>query len=285
MEFITHIFLHTVEDALPMLPFLFGAYLLIEFLEHHAGEHLERILSRSRRFGPLGGALLGCVPQCGFSIAAANFYSGSIISAGTLCAVFLSTSDEAIPVLLAHPESFSQIGPLLLAKILIALAGGMAVDLLAKRLFPSRRPLESFHCHCEEENCGCEESLLRGAIHHTLQTFLFIFLFVLVMNGALELIGEESLSRLLMGGSLWQPVIAGLIGLIPNCASSVLLTELYLSGSLSFGSVIAGLCTGAGMGLPVLFRVNRNLRENLTILALVFAIGTGAGILIQLLTF
>ena len=105
------------------------------------------------------------------------------------------------------------------------------------------------------------------------------------MNGALELIGEESLSRLLMGGSLWQPVIAGLIGLIPNCASSVLLTELYLSGSLSFGSVIAGLCTGAGMGLPVLFRVNRNLRENLTILALVFAIGTGAGILIQLLTF
>ncbi len=282
MEFLTHILLHTLEDALPMLPFLFGAYLLIEFLEHRAGERLERILSRSGRFGPLGGALLGCVPQCGFSIAAANFYAGGIISAGTLCAVFLSTSDEAIPVLLAHPESLSRIGPRLLAKILIALVAGFAIDTLGRGLFPPRRPLESFHCHCEEEHCGCEESLLRGAVHHPLQTFLFIFVFVLVMNGALELIGQESLSRLLMGGSLWQPVIAGLIGLIPNCASSVLLTELYLSGNLSFGSVIAGLCTGAGMGLPVLFRVNRNLRENLTILGLVYAIGTGIGVLVQL---
>ena len=285
MEFLTHILLHTLEDALPMLPFLFGAYLLIEFLEHRAGERLERILSRSGRFGPLGGALLGCVPQCGFSIAAANFYAGGIISAGTLCAVFLSTSDEAIPVLLAHPESLSRIGPLLLAKILIALVAGFAIDTLGRGLFPPRRPLESFHCHCEEEHCGCEESLLRGAVHHTLQTFLFIFVFVLVMNGALELIGQESLSRLLMGGSLWQPVIAGLIGLIPNCASSVLLTQLYLGGNLSFGSVIAGLCTGAGMGLPVLFRVNRKLRENLTILGLVYGLGTGAGILLQFLGF
>ena len=283
MEFVTHLLTHTIADSLPLLPFLFGAYLLIEFLEHRAEGRLESILARSGRLGVIGGALLGCVPQCGFSIAAANFYAGGIVSAGTLAAVFLSTSDEAIPLMLARPDSIGQILPLLLTKIVIALAAGFAIDLLARPLFPRRHVLEAIHDHCQEEHCGCEESLLKGAVHHTLQTFAFIFLFTLVMTGALELIGEETLSRILMGGTLWQPVVAGLIGLIPNCASSVLITQLYLDGAISFGSVVAGLCTGAGMGFPVLFKMNRNLRENLTLLGLVYIIGVAAGILLQVL--
>lgn len=278
------ILLETVVDSLKMLPFLFGAYLLIEFLEHRASGKLEAILAGSGKFGALGGALLGCVPQCGFSVAAANLYAGGVITAGTLAAVLISTSDEAVPVLLANPGSLPQVGLLLGVKVVIAVAAGLLLDLGGGRLFPRKQPLEELHHHCEEENCGCEEGgILRAAIVHTGHIFLFILLFTLVMNVGIAAIGEENLSSLLMEGSFWQPMVAALVGFIPNCAASVLLTQLYLGGTVSFGAVVAGLCTSGGVGLAVLFRSNRNWRENLRMLAYLYVVATVSGLAIQLL--
>lgn len=267
-------------DSLKTLPFLFGAYLLIEFLEHRASHKLTGALARLGPLGPVGGAALGCVPQCGFSVAAANFYAGRLISPGTLLAVFLATSDEALPILLSHPQALGAMWRLLGVKLVAAGIAGVAVDaLLGKKVFQKGEP---FHQLCED--CGCEEKgVFLSALGHTGQIFLFMLLVNLGLGCAIQLVGEENISRLLLSGSVFQPLLAGVIGFIPNCAASVILTELYLSGSLSFGSAVAGLSTGAGIGLAVLFRVNRNLRENLWIVGLLYAAGVITGILCQFL--
>lgn len=212
------------------------------------GGRLEKALRGFGRFGAVGGALLGCVPQCGFSAAAANLYAGRVITVGTLIAVFLSTSDEAIVVLLAHPGSIGIIGKLLLVKIIIAIAAGFIIDCFFIKPASDRDTQQHLkdlctHCHCGEHN------LFASALRHTLQIFLFIFLFSFVLNFLIAYIGEEQISRLLLQNSLLQPVIAGIFGMVPNCASSVILTELYLAGSLSFGATVAGLSAGAGVGL------------------------------------
>ncbi len=255
------VLLDAVLDALKALPFLFGAYLLIEFLEHRASERLTSALLRLGPLGPLGGAVLGCVPQCGFSVAAANFYAGRLISPGTLLAVFLATSDEALPILLSHPQALPDLGKLLLVKLAAGVAFGLLADLVLKR-FLKVRPEAPFHDLCHD--CGCEqESVWKAASRHTIRIFLFLVLINLALGYAIHFVGEEAISRFLLSGSALQPLLAALIGFIPNCASSVILTELYLSGSLSFGAAVAGLCTGAGLGLAVLFKTNRRLKENL----------------------
>lgn len=264
-------------DSLKTLPFLFGAYLLIEFLEHRASHKLTGALARLGPLGPVGGAALGCVPQCGFSVAAANFYAGRLISPGTLLAVFLATSDEALPILLSRPQALGILWRLLGVKLIAAAIAGLAVDALGSRFF---RQGEPFHQLCQD--CGCEgEGMIRPALKHTGQIFLFMLLVNLGLNCAIQLVGEESISRLLLSGSVFQPLLAGLIGFIPNCAASVILMELYLSGSMSFGALVAGLCTGAGIGLAVLFRVNPNARENGCILGLLYAAGVITGMLCQ----
>lgn len=291
METLFDILLDTAIDGVKMLPFLFGAYLLIEYMEHRA-KNLHRALGGP--FGAVGGALLGLVPQCGFSAAAANLYARGLITTGTLLAVFISTSDEAIPVLLANPGSLGLMGQLLLTKALLAVAVGLIADLFFRRNRQGEKPAvqatregEPHHHH----SCGsCDayrgrHPLLRAAAVHTLQIFAFVVGIMLAFNLAIALIGTDNLSRLLLQNSLWQPVLAALIGAIPNCASSVLLTELYLSGSLTFGSVVAGLTTGAGLGLVVLFKQNHNRRQNVLIFATLLAIGIGAGIVLQLLGF
>ena len=285
MDFFFDIFSDAVLDSLKMLPFLFGAYLLIEYLEHHSSGKMEKLLASSNRLGPVTGALLGCVPQCGFSVAAANLYSGRVITLGTLVAVFLSTSDEALPILLAHPNSLSTVGALLLFKAVLGLVAGLSIDFISRRLrrgssfYGENRQLHELceDCHCEERG------ILRSAVHHTLQIFLFVLIVTVVLNGAVELIGETRLAALLMSGSVFQPAVAALLGFIPNCAASVLLTNLLLSGTISFGAAMAGLSTSAGVGLLVLFRANRNLKENLMIMALIYGISTVAGMLLQLL--
>ncbi|MCB5942173.1 arsenic efflux protein [bacterium 210820-DFI.6.52] len=290
LETLFDILLDTAIDGIKMLPFLFGAYLLIEYMEHRA-KNLHRALGGP--FSAVGGALLGLVPQCGFSAAAANLYARGLITTGTLLAVFISTSDEAIPVLLANPGSLGLMGQLLLTKALLAVAVGLIADLFLRRGRRGEKPSapaaheEEHHHH--HHGCGsCDayrgrHPLLRAAAVHTLQIFAFVVGIMLALNLAIALIGTENLSRLLLQNSLWQPVLAAFIGAIPNCASSVLLTELYLSGSLTFGSVVAGLTTGAGLGLVVLFKQNHNKRQNALILAALLAIGIGAGIALQLL--
>lgn len=279
-DLLLHVARHTLEDSLKTLPFLFLAYLLIEYIEHRASDRFQAWLAGFGRFGALCGALLGCVPQCGFSVTAANLYSGRVITLGTLVAVFVSTSDEAIPVLLGHADSWGIILQLILIKVVLAILVGLVIDLLCRRAPSADRQRIHALCH----HCGCEHGgILRSAVRHTLSIFLFILLVTLLLNLGVEWLGEERLARLLMSDTLLQPVIAALIGFIPNCAASVLLTELYLAGSISLGSIVAGLTTGAGVGLAVLFRVNRPMKSNFAVVGLLLATGVLAGIAIDLL--
>lgn len=278
---LTHMLEHAVLDALNTLPFLFLAYLLIEYMEHKASAKLKNGLQKLGPFGPVGGALIGIIPQCGFSVAASNFYAGRIISTGTLLAVFLSTSDEAVPILLSQPEMRCYILPMLGIKLLSAVLFGLLLDAVI-RLLPNKREEAPFEELCAE--CDCDHhGVVRSALHHTVHIFLFILLVNLVMELAIHFIGEETISGLLLNGSVLQPFLTALIGLIPNCAASVILTELFAAGSLSFGSCIAGLCAGAGMGVIVLFRTNRRIKENLTVLGVLYAAAVFTGLCVNLI--
>ncbi|QNM05629.1 putative manganese transporter [Qiania dongpingensis] len=278
MDYIIDALKDGLWDTVKMLPFLFAAFLILEVIEHYSEKHRNGMLTRIGGAGPLVGALFGCIPQCGFSVAAANLYSGGVITVGTLLAVFLSTSDEAVLLILGNPGNGAVVIRLLAIKVVIGVLFGYAVDILLRKSPMKRKQLGNIcdHCGCEEEG-----GVLRAAVRHTIQIFLYLLLFNCVLNLLLEAVGIETLSRILMKDSLFQPVLAGLVGLIPNCAASVALTELYLSGVLSFGSVIAGLCASAGIGLAVLFRVNKNGKENLKILGILFLCSIIAGMLLQ----
>lgn len=278
-EILLDALLEAALDSLKLLPFLFGAYLLMEYLEHHAAGKMERALTKMGAFGPLVGAGLGCVPQCGFSATASNLYAAGIISRGTLLAVFLSTSDEALPILLGQQDAAGLIGRLLLSKVLIGLAVGFAVDFILRRFCRPREVRDLCeHCGCREQ-----EGILRPALWHTLRILLFILVLNFVLNCGLSLLGQERIGSLLLAGSWMQPFVAALIGLIPNCAASVMLTQLYLAGAISFGSVLAGLCSGAGIGLAVLLKMNPNRKENIQILATLYLVSAVVGLAAQLL--
>jgi len=269
--------LDAVIDSLKMLPFLFLAYLLLEYLEHAKGQKFQKSLVNRKNWGSVGGALLGCVPQCGFSVAAANLFSGRVITAGTLVAVFISTSDEAIPILLSSPENAAIVIKVLLWKVSIAIAAGLLLDfvILRKNTSLAVNP-NNIHEHCEEHMSG--RSILVAALKHTCYIFIFILAVLLVLNTAIYLIGEDRLASILMSNTLLQPVIAGLIGFIPNCAPSVILTQLYVAGSISFGSLLAGLITAGGMGIVVLLKSNHNLKQNLALLGYIYLIAVVVGI-------
>lgn len=276
------IILDAVLDCLKMLPFLFGAFLLLEALEHHTSERVNRILAKAGNAGPAAGALFGCVPQCGFSVVAANLYSGGVITLGTLLAVFIATSDEAILILLGNPGQGGEILKLLATKVVIAITAGYAIDAIAKGRPHKKKDMGDM---CRD--CGCHEhhGILRPALHHTAKILVFLLIFTGILNFAVEMLGMEKISQILLADTLFQPLIAAFIGLIPNCASSVILTQLYLSGVISFASVIAGLCTGAGLGLAVLFKMNHDKKENIKILGVLYIISAAAGILLQLTGF
>ncbi len=281
MDLVIDVFLDALIDTAKMLPFLFGAYLLIEFLEHKASDKLANSLRKMGPFGPIGGAIIGCVPQCGFSVAVTNLFSGRLVSLGTLMAVYIATSDEAIPILLSGGNA-ADVGRLILAKLIIAVLAGLLIDTIL-RFFHRKgnEEEEPFSDLCE--GCGCEEhGVVYSALKHTIQIFIFLFVTSLILGFAIELLGEDRLGSILMTDSIFQPFLAALIGLIPNCAASVLLTNLYAAGSLSFGSVVAGLSTGAGLGIVVLFKTNKRLKENIAILLLLYAIGALSGLIINL---
>ena len=283
-ELIIHTFIHTISDTLKTLPFLFLAYLLIEFIEHRKSDSLELFLSKMGKFGFLGGALLGCIPQCGFSVASANLYAGRVIRTSTLIAVFIATSDEAIPVLLANPNGYALVFKLIITKLIIAVVAGIIIE-----LFSIKKDNDNHHEDIHEKvcsHCGCEKhGILYATISHTLSIFAFLVLISFAINFVIELVGEDTLASLLFADSFIQPAIAALIGIIPNCASSVLLTELFLAGTISFGSAVSGLCVGAGVGFLVLFRVNKNTSENFIILLTILMTGILSGILLQILGF
>lgn len=276
---------HTAIDCLKMLPFLFLAYLLIEYIEQRHTKRLNGMLSAQSHFGFAVGAALGVVPQCGFSAMAANLYSSRVITLGTLLAVFLSTSDEAIPILLANPQSYSVLAKLLLIKVLFAMVAGLLIDTVLHK-FITKGNSGGYtgnmdDCDCHEHEAG--ENIWIAALRHTLHIFVMLFLITLALGTLVHLIGPEAMEHWLSSLGFFQIFAAALVGLIPNCAASVLITGLLISGGLSFPAAVAGLCTGAGVGLIVLFRTNRNWKENLKIVGLLYGLGCLAGILCALL--
>ena len=270
-------------DSIKLLPFLFAAYLFIEYIERRHSKTMEHFLAGGGKVGFLSGAALGLIPQCGFSAMAADLYSSRVITLGTLVAVFLATSDEAVPIMVADPSLIPTLGKLLLGKFLIAALIGFLIDRILSRHFEKEQGytghIEEVDCHTEHEE---SESLLRAAIMHTLQIFWFILLFNLVINLAIELLSTDRLTAFLHRPGLVQIFCSGLVGMIPNCASSVLLTQLYASGELAFSSLFAGLCTGAGIGPIVLLRTCKSKKQALKVLLLTYLTGIGSGIIMLL---
>lgn len=267
----------TLIDTLKLIPFLFLAYLAMEYLEHRTGEKAQAIIRKAGRMGPVLGGALGIVPQCGFSAAASNLYAGRVISLGTLMAIYLSTSDEMLPILISEKAPAGLILGLLAAKAFIGVAAGLAVDFVLRR----RGAGEHRHIHdiCEQEHCHCEEGILRSALSHTARISFFILLVTLILNFVLFFVGEEVLADLILNRPVLGPVLSGIVGLIPNCAGSVAITQIYLQGAMSLGAALSGLLTGTGVGVLVLFRINRDRRENIKILGLLYFIGVVVGVL------
>lgn len=274
------VILDTLLDVVKLLPFLFLTYLAMEYLEHKTGDKAETIVKKAGRFGPVIGGALGIVPQCGFSAAASNLYAGRVISLGTLMAIYLSTSDEMLPILISEQAAPGLIVKILLAKALIGMTAGMVIDILLRK-----RGLEEHeHIHdiCEHEHCHCEKGIFRSALSHTAQITFFILLITFALNLLLNFVGEDVLANLILSKPVVGPILASLVGLIPNCAGSVVITQLYLENVIGIGAAMAGLLTGSGVGLLVLFRVNHNRKENLRILGLLYGIGVLAGVVTDL---
>ena len=271
----------TSTDCLKMLPYLFAAFLLLEALEQYSNTFTEKVLSKVGKAGPMVGALLGCVPQCGFSIMAANLYAGGVISVGTLLSVFIATSDEAILIMLGNTGALADIGFFVAVKVSVAVFSGYLVDLLlADKLSVPKESGKLCRQWADQEE---EKGVIKAAWEHTARIFVYLFVFTGVLNLCVEIFGVGRLSAFLLGDSIFQPVIAAMIGLIPNCAASVILTQLYLGGAVSFASVIAGLCTGAGIGLVVLCKVNQDRQESVRVIGILFVIGVTAGLFLELL--
>lgn len=280
-ETLLDVFKDSVIDCLKMLPFLFGVYLLIEYIERKGTDEQVKGLQKMGSLGAVGGSLLGAVPQCGFSVVATNLYTGRLITMGTLAAVYLSTSDEALPMLISNPSFAPQIWKLIVIKICVGIIVGLLVDVVFKLI--GRKQMEHpFEELCED--CDCEHhGIFHSAVHHTLSIFIFIFIISLALGCVMEFAGEDLVKKIMMSDSVFQPLIAGLIGFIPNCGASVVLTQLYMEGVVTFGSLVAGLCTGAGIGLLVLFKTNKHVKENLAVMGILYAAGISAGFITNLI--
>lgn len=289
MEFLTEILVDAAIDTLRLLPFLFLTYLAMEALEHKAGDKARTAIQKAGIAGPAVGSVLGVFPQCGFSAAAATLYAGRVITLGTLFAVFLATSDEMIPIFIAEQVDPAVIIKILGCKVAIGMIMGFVIDavfrFVKRKEYAGISPEMQIHELCQHEGCDChgqEGGILKSSIKHTLQVTLFIFLITLALNAVIGLVGEEVVTGFLSSNPILSVFAAALVGLVPNCAASVVITQLYLEGALAAGAMMAGLLVSAGVGLLVLFRTNRRLKENLAILGTLYAIGVFWGFLITI---
>lgn len=293
-----NLILDALSDTIKLLPLLAAVYFFVSFIEYRYGERMGDFLASFNKFGPIAGALLGCIPQCGFSVIAAALYVKKIVSAGTLIAVFISTSDEAVPILLSIPDKIHLVGTLIFIKLVIAIIAGMAVDFaLRSREAVRLKNAVSVHSIYEEAimgHSGCcshevdekrskIKSLLIHPLWHTVKIFVFLLLLSIILNFILNKIGEERISRIFLNGSGFQPLLASLIGLIPNCFASVFLVGLFVKSAISFGSLVAGLCSSAGLGMLVLVKENKNLKDTFFIIGLLVSISFFTGIVIQIM--
>lgn len=285
--YMLHIVMHSLEhgvlDCVKLLPLLFLTYLAMEALEHKAGDKAHHFVKKAGKFGPVIGGVLGAVPQCGFSTAASNLFAGRVITIGTLIAIFLSTSDEMIPIMISAQVPVEEMLKIVAMKVVIGMAAGFGIDFIFSHNDHEHEEHEHDHIHemCEHEHCNCEKGIVRSAAVHTFKIFMYILVITIALNLVIELIGEDTIASLLLNRPVLGPVVAGIVGLIPNCASSVLLTQLYIAGTVGVGTMMAGLCVNAGMGLLVLFHVNPDKKENCKILGLLYVIGVLAGIMVE----
>ena len=274
------IIIDTILDSLKLIPFLFIAFLIIELVEHKLSNKNKELISKSGKFGPLLGSLLGLIPQCGFSVIATNLYVTRIISLGTLISIYLSTSYEMLPILLGHHVSSSLIIKILLTKFTIGMLFGFIIDFI----FCKKDQIKlEIHEMCHDEECHCEEGIFKSSIIHTLKTILFILIASFIINLLFEKVGEQYLSKIFLKDSIFGPFVTSLIGLIPTCGSSIMITELYLNNAISFASLISGLLTGSGVAILVLFKSNRKLKENIFIIFSIYEIGVIVGIIFHIL--
>jgi len=292
------IFIDALNDTGRLVPLLALIYFIVGFLEYRYGERMGDFMVRFGVFGPVVGALFGCIPQCGFSVVASALYVKRLISVGTLIAVFLSTSDEAVPVLLSMPDRVNVVISLILIKVMIAVFAGIGIDLVISGRAASRKKeisradalshsaIETHSGCCSHQPSSRRSKIKALVIHplwHTVKIVLFLFLLTLALNYIINKIGEARIGAALLSGTVFQPVVASFIGMIPNCFSSVLLAKLFLGGVISFGSLIAGLCAGSGLGPLVLIKENKNLKDSLLVIGTLLTISISLGIAIQLI--
>lgn len=276
---IIDVILDSFIDSIKLVPFLLVTYLLMEYLEHKAGDKMRAAIHGAGKEGPVIGGILGIFPQCGFSAAASNLYAGRIITMGTLIAIYLSTSDEMLPIMISENVGVAMIAKVLAVKVIVAVLAGFVIDFIFHK---SEENMQIGHL-CEQHNCHCENGIWKSAIHHTVEIFIYILFISLVLNLIIALVGEDVLGNMILNRPIIGALIAGLIGMIPNCAASVIVTQLYLDSVLGAGAMIAGLLSGSGVGLLVLLRVNDDRRENLKIVGLLYIVGVAAGIVVEML--
>ena len=268
-------------DSIKLLPFLFVVYLIMEFFEHKASKKTENFVKNAGRFGPIVGGFLGAFPQCGFSVMASNLYATRLISVGTLIAIFLSTSDEMLPVMISNGSSVDKIIKIVALKVVVGMIFGLLIDLfVSKKKNTAKKEINKI---CEHEHCHCEENIILSSLKHTLNIFIFIVLVNVCLNILIYLVGENKISNVLVQNKIFGPIVAGFVGLIPNCAASVVITELFINGTINFGTLMAGLMANSGVALVVLFKLNKNYKENFIILLITYFIAILTGIIINLL--
>lgn len=269
-------------DTIKLLPFLFITYLIMEYIEHKMSEKSKQTIKKSGKWGPLLGGIVGVVPQCGFSASATNLYATRVISLGTLMAVYLSTSDEMLPIFISEAVPILTIIKILAIKLVIGVICGFIIDFFIRKRNKNNQEEQKIEDLCEHEHCHCDkDGILKSSIKHTINILIYIFIITLVINALVAVVGEDNIATFIGNHTILGPVISSLVGLIPNCAASVIITNLYVQNIINGASLIAGLLTGAGVGLIVLFRVNKNLKENIKIVTLLYAIGVISGVALQ----
>lgn len=281
MQEILEILQDALIDTVKLLPFLFLTYLIMEYIEHKTSKKARETIKKSGKFGPLIGALVGIVPQCGFSVSATNLYAARVITLGTLISVYLATSDEMLPILITEKVPIGTILTILAIKLVIGIIAGFAIDFVIRK-FKKEEQEEKIEELCEHDHCHCENGIIVSAIKHTLNIAIYILIITMVINWVISLIGEENITNFVSQNVVFGPVLAGIVGLVPNCASSVILTQLFVENVISMAVLIAGLLVNAGVGLLVLFRTNKNIRENFKIVFILYFIGVASGIILEL---
>ena len=278
------VIIDTALDSIKLLPFLYITYLLIELIEHKVGEAGRARIGAAKKTGPIWGALFGIIPQCGFSAAASSLYAGRIITIGTLMAVYLSTSDEMLPILISEQADVRKIMAILIGKIIVGIVAGILVDIGVRVLGKGYQRGLHIHDICEHDHCHCEEgSIVKSALIHSVQILVFIYVISFALNAVVEWIGMEEVMNVVTHYPIAGIFLAGLVGLIPNCAASITVTKFYLEGVLNVGSMFAGLLSCAGIGLIVLFKTNHSWKKNVMIVATLYGISVVCGIIVEIL--